>query len=159
MADIQKRKTSSGETRWDVRYRDEGRRQRKKTFERKVDAQRFANTVEADLLRGDWIDPNKGKEPFEVWAERWLTTLGDKKPKTAESYESIVRKHLLPRFGSWPVGAIDYPAVLTFVGELQAAGLGPGTIRNVRDVLRLVLQLAVRSGALKSNPVVGVKVA
>ncbi|MEM7093720.1 MAG: tyrosine-type recombinase/integrase [Actinomycetota bacterium] len=159
MADIQKRKTTSGETRWDVRYRDEGRRQRKKTFERKVDAQRFANTVEADLLRGDWIDPNKGKELFEIWAERWLTTLGDKKPKTSESYESIVRKHLLPRFSSWPIGAIDYPTVLTFVGELQASGLGPGTIRNIRDVLRLVLQLAVRSGTLKSNPVVGVKVA
>jgi integrase len=159
MADIQKRKTSSGETKWDVRYRDEGRRQRKKTFDRKIDATRFANTVEADLLRGDWIDPNRGKETFDVWAERWLTTLGDKKPKTAESYESIVRKHLLPRFGTWPIVAIEYPTVLTFISELQASGLGAGTIRNIRDVLRLVLQLAVRSGALKSNPVVGVKVA
>ena len=159
MADIQRRKTSSGETKWDVRYRDEGRRQRKKTFDRKIDATRFANTVEADLLRGDWIDPNRGKETFDVWAERWLTTLGDKKPKTAESYESIVRKHLLPRFGTWPIGAIEYPTVLTFISELQASGLGAGTIRNIRDVLRLVLQLAVRSGALKSNPVVGVKVA
>ncbi len=159
MADIQKRRTSSGETRWDVRYRDEGRRQRKKTFERKVDAQRFANTVEADLLRGDWIDPNKGKEPFEMWAERWLTTLGDKKPKTAESYESIVRKHLLPRFGSWPIAAIDHQAVLGLVRELQTSGLGPGTVRNIRDVLRLVLELAVRSGTIKTNPVAGVKVA
>ena len=37
MADIRKRASASG-TRWDVRYRDESRRQRKKTFERKVDA-------------------------------------------------------------------------------------------------------------------------
>ena len=159
MADIQKRKTSAGGTKWDVRYRDEGRRQRKKTFDRKIDATRFANGVETDLLRGDWIDPNRGKETFDAWAERWLATLGDKKPKTAESYESIVRKHLLPRFGTWPIGAIEYPTVLTFISELQASGLGAGTIRNIRDVLRLVLQLAVRSGALKSNPVVGVKVA
>ncbi len=159
MADIQKRKTSTGAMKWDVRYRDEGRRQRKKTFDRKIDAPRFANTVEADLLRGDWIDPNKGKEPFEIWVARWLTTLGDEKPKTAGSYESIVRKHLPQRFGTWPIGAIEYPTVLTFISHLQASGLGAGTIRNIRDVLRLVLQLAVRSEALRSNTVVGVKVA
>ena len=41
MADIQKR-ASAGGVRWDVRYRDESRRQRKKSFDRKVDAQRFA---------------------------------------------------------------------------------------------------------------------
>ena len=45
--------------RWDVRYRDDTRQQRKKSFTRKVDAQRFANTVETDVLRGDWIDPRR----------------------------------------------------------------------------------------------------
>lgn len=159
MADIQKRRTSSGETRWDVRYRDQSRRQRKKTFARKIDAQRFANSVETDLLRGDWIDPDHGKELFDTWAERWLMTLGDKKPKTAESYQSIVRKHLLPRFEAWPIAAIDHPAVLEFIKDLQDSGLGPGTVRNIRDVLRLIMQLAVRSGSLKSNPVLDVKVA
>ncbi len=47
MADIQKRSAVGG-VRWDVRYRDESRRQRKKSFERKVDAQRFAASVETD---------------------------------------------------------------------------------------------------------------
>ncbi len=47
MADIQKR-VSSGGVPWDVRYRDESRRQRKKWFERKVDAQRFAASIETD---------------------------------------------------------------------------------------------------------------
>ncbi len=159
MADIQKRVVSGGKTKWDVRYRDDTRRQRKRTFDRKIDAQRFVNTVEADLLRGDWIDPQRGKERFDVWAEKWVKTLGDKKPKTAESYESIVNRHLLPRFGTWPLSAIDYPAVLAFISDLQGQGLGSGTVRNIRDVLRLILQLAVRSEALKTNPVIGIKVA
>ena len=44
MADIQKRQTKSG-VRWDVRYRDDARRQRKRSFERKVDAQRFVGLL------------------------------------------------------------------------------------------------------------------
>ena len=68
MADIQKRSAAGG-VRWDVRYRDESRRQRKKSFERKVDAQRFAASVETDLIRGDWIDPDRGRELFSEWAD------------------------------------------------------------------------------------------
>ncbi len=157
MADIRKRASASG-TRWDVRYRDETRRQRKKTFERKVDAQRFANSVETDLVRGDWIDPNRGRELFGQWADTWLETIGDRKPKTRESYESIVSKHLRPRFGRAPIAAIDYPTVLAYVAELRAAGVAPKTIRNIRDVMRLIFKLAIRSGALKSNPVEDVAV-
>ncbi|MGD9795247.1 MAG: tyrosine-type recombinase/integrase [Acidimicrobiia bacterium] len=157
MADIRKRASASG-TRWDVRYRDESRRQRKKTFERKVDAQRFANSVETDLVRGDWIDPDRGRELFGQWADTWLDTIGDRKPKTRESYESIVSKHLRPRFGRAPIASIDYPTVLAYVAELRAAGVAPKTIRNIRDVMRLIFKLAVRSGALKSNPVEDVAV-
>ena len=157
MADVQKRETAAG-VRWDVRYRDDARKQRKRSFERKVDAVRFARSVETDLLRGDWIDPKRGQEPFQVWADKWLDTLGARKPKTRESYESIVRKHLIPRFSTTPIAAIDYPVVLAFVGDMQRDGVGTGTVRNVRDVLRLVLGLAVKSGALKVNPVREVEV-
>ncbi len=158
MADVQRRVTKAGEVRWDVRYRDDARQQRKRSFGRKVDAQRFARSVETDLLRGDWIDPRRGKELFGVWAEMWMETLGSRKPKTRESYESIVHRHLLPRFATTPIASIDYPCVLAFVGGLKRDGLGAGTVRNIRDVLRLVLGLAVKSGALKANPVTDVEV-
>lgn len=157
MADIQKRATAGG-TKWDVRYRDETNRQRKRTFDRKVDAQRFANAVETDLVRGDWIDPDRGRELFGEWADSWLATIADRKPKTRESYEAIVHKHLRPRFGPAPISAIDYPTVLAFVAELREAGVAAKTVRNIRDVLRLILKLAVRSGALKTNPVEDVSV-
>src|SRR5262249_3173648 len=150
VADVRRRRTAAGETRWDVRYRDDARRQRKRTFDRKADAVRFSRGVETDLLRGDWIDPRKSREPFELWAATWRETLGALKPKTRESYESILQHHLLPAFGTVPIGAIDYPCVLAFVADLQRRGLGAGTVRNIRDVLRLVLALTVRSGALKS---------
>jgi integrase len=158
VADIQKRVTKGGDVRWDVRYRDDTKTQRKKSFERKIDAQRFANTVETDILRGDWIDPQRAKEPFSSWADMWIDTLISRKPKTRESYESIVHCHLTPRFGSTAIGAIDYPCVLVYIAGLQRAGVAPKTVRNIRDVLRLILAMAVRAGALKSNPVTDVEV-
>lgn len=159
MADLQKRVTGSGEVRWDVRYRDIGGSQHKRSFKRKLDAQRFAHTVETDLLRGDWIDPRRGKELFGEWAAMWLDTLGGRKPKTRESYESIVRKHLMPRFATTPIAAIDYTCALAYVSDLQRQEVAAKTIRNIRDVLRLVLNYAIKSGALKANPIAEVEIA
>src|SRR4051794_18400181 len=104
MADLQRRITKSGEVRWDVRYRDQARGQRKRSFERKVDAQRFARAVETDLLRGDWIDPRRSREGFQDWAAKWLETLGSRKPKTRESYESIVTATCCPGSGRFRSG-------------------------------------------------------
>ena len=157
MASIQKRRTASDEIRWDVRYRDPDKRHRTRTFHRKADAQKFANVVEADITRGDWLDPQLGRETFGQWASRWVPTIAGLTPKTRESYESILRRHLLPRFEDTPVNRIDHPTVVAVIAELTSSGAGAGTVRNIRDVLRLVLELARRSGAIKVNPVEGVK--
>ena len=56
------------------------------------------------------------------------------------------------------VAAIDYPDCARVVAELQSGGMAAKTVRNIRDVLRLIFKLAVRWGALKSNPVEDVPV-
>jgi integrase len=61
------------------------------------------------------------------------------------------------RFEDTPVSRIDHPTVVALMAELTAQGAGAGTVRNVRDVLRLVLELARRSGAIRVNPVEGAK--
>ena len=157
MASIERRQTASGVTRWDVRYRDPDKRPRTRTFHRKSDAQKFANVVEADITRGDWLDPQLGRETFGDWAGRWVPTIAGLTPKTRESYESILRRHLLPRFEDVPVNRIDHPTVVAPIAELTSNGAAADTVRNIRDVLRLVLELARLSGAIKINPVEGVK--
>ena len=157
MASIHQRTTAAGDRRWDVSYRGPDNQQRRKTFKRKVDAQRFASTVEADIARHDWVDPQRGRLPFEQWAERWISTTTHLKPKTRESYRSIVNNHLLPEFARRPIGSIDHPEALTYLARLSAEGKGAGTVRNIRDVMRLIFALAVRSGAIKVNPVDGIK--
>lgn len=153
MASIRERTTPAGHRRWEVVYRGPDKRQRTKTFRRKTDAKRYAATVEADLLRHDWVDPQRGRQVFSVWAEKWSATTTHLKPKTRESYDSILRNHLLPEFGNRAVASIDHAEVLAYLSGLTNDGKGAGTVRNIRDVMRLVFKLAVRNGVVKTNPV------
>jgi hypothetical protein len=43
--------------RWQAAYRGPDGRERTRTFDRKVDAERWLTAAEADLLRGTWVDP------------------------------------------------------------------------------------------------------
>jgi len=124
-----------------------------------VDAGRFAATVEADRLRGEWTDPRLAKTSVAEWSERWLRTKADLKPKTLAGYESHLRAHVLPAFGSHELRHLDRMAVEEWVADLQASGLGPSGVRQARQVLNSMLKLAVEAGYLLVNPVTGVKVA
>jgi hypothetical protein len=64
-------------------YRDPAGRQRSKTFKRKTDTNRFTSTVEADMLRGDWLDPRLARMTVREWSERWYVTM-TQGPKTRE---------------------------------------------------------------------------
>jgi integrase len=153
---MEKAKTIRGG--WTVRYRDPRGRLRSKTFDRKVDATRFSSTVEADIVRGDWLDPAAGRESCGDWCDKWLASRAHVKPKTLAGYESIIGNHVRPRLGSVRIRDVDHPTVLAFLAQLSSEGAAPNTVRNARNVLRSVLDLAVRSGALRVNPVTGARV-
>lgn len=157
MASIRRRVTASGETRWEVRYRDPNRVDRSKTFRLKSEAARFAASIETDINRGDWIDPRLGRETFGYWAEQWMVSTYGLKPKTQESYRSILNHHLLPALGNTPIGRIDLETVTNLLSELSKAGAGAGTVGNVRGVLSLVLERARLSGAIRTNPTADTK--
>jgi len=85
--------------RWKVHYADPDGRQRSESFDRRVDAERFKATAEADILRGVFIDPDAGKITLRKYAtEIWLPaqTFG---PSTRERVESRLRLHILPDIG------------------------------------------------------------
>jgi hypothetical protein len=68
MASIERR---SGHYR--VKYRDPTGRQRSRSFPRKADAQRFAVEMEADLARGQWLDPAGAQLSVTEWSETFLS--------------------------------------------------------------------------------------
>ncbi|MFJ3280287.1 tyrosine-type recombinase/integrase [Streptomyces halstedii] len=88
--------------RWTVRYREPGGRtgrQREKSFARKKDAVDFATKMEGDKRENIYVDPDADKVSLRRYADDWLA----KKTASAgtlESYERIVRLHVVPHMGS-----------------------------------------------------------
>lgn len=142
--------------RWLARWRDPAGRQRKKSFARKVDAQRWLDQLAAEMHRGHYIDPAAAKVLFGPYVERWAEGLPHLKPSTAARYRGIVRRHVLPKWGSWQLGRISKSDVNAWITELVEQGLRPGSVRQVHRVLSLVLDAAMGDGRIARNPAVGV---
>jgi hypothetical protein len=65
------------------------------TFERKTDAARWLSVREAEITRGDWINPDAGEIEFGTYTGEWMK---DRvlKTRTRELYDGLLRNHLLP---------------------------------------------------------------
>ena len=144
--------------RWEASYRDPSGRERVKHHRTRTDADRWLTAVKTNLNRGEFIDPRLGRKTFDAWAHDWLTTTAHVRPKTHAHYESILRVHVLPTFGTQPVSAITSADVRRFIADRIERGSAPGTVRSARKVLRLVLATAVAEQAIRTNPCDGVRV-
>jgi integrase len=87
----------------------------------------------------------------------WLPTRSHLKPKTIEGYESLLRVHVLPRFGTYRLDRIDTISIEQWIADLQKAGLSPSRIRQAYQVLHAMLKAAVKNRYIPRNPADGVK--
>ena len=142
---------------YEVRYRDPARRERVKTFPRRIDAERFASTIDTDIARGQYVDPVLGKTSFADFSREWLVTTGHLKPKTREGYESILRTHLLPAFGDRPIARVRPVEVGRFFSGLAADGMSISRMRQTKNVLKRIFDEAVRNSYLARTPVEAIR--
>ncbi len=156
MASVEKR-VRDGSTTWLARWRDPDGKQRKRSFTRRMDAERYLTGVSADLLRGNYIDPSAGRLTCGEWARQWLDTQAHLKASTRARYEGIIEKHVLPRWSRTPLAAVTHADVAAWVTSLTAQGLASATVRYVHRVFSLMLELAVRDGRLARNPADGIR--
>lgn len=66
------------------------------------------------------------------------------KPSTVRSYETALRRHILPRLGHRRLSDIDHGDLQGLVEEMHAAGLSASTITNTLDPLRVIFRRARR---------------
>lgn len=143
---------------WLARYRGPDGRERSKAFARRVDADRWLTAELAKMNRGEWVDPTAGDVTVEEWAGIWLRGLQGVKPKTREGYESLLRSRVLPTFGAQRLRAVTAPAVREWIASMVDEGLSPARIRQARQVLGALLQVAADDGLIARNPTDRVKV-
>jgi Phage integrase, N-terminal SAM-like domain len=124
VASVTKRSTNKG-IRYDVRYRTPSGTVRNKTLRTRRDAERFANTVEADLLRGHWVDPRAGRMSFKEYADEWLVHKTNLRPRTRELYAHQLRAHIYPTLGATELAKLSPKTVREWHSGLTVGtGLG-----------------------------------
>jgi integrase len=134
------------------RYRDENGKEHARHFKRKVDAQRWLNSVTAALETGTYVDPRAGKITVGEWAKKWFEGQAQLKPTTRSRYRSILDMHVLPHWSAYHLVAVSHADVQAWVAQQYAQGAAPATVRKHFRVLSLILDLAVRDGRLARNP-------
>lgn len=138
-----------------VMYRDPEGKQHGRSFRRKIDADRFVTEIEHSKLSGTYVNRNKSELPFAAMADLWKQSIANVKPDIEKEYIRICNARLIPYFGATPIGRIDTLAVKTFLKKIDAK---PGTTRNAKAVLSLVMNAAVEGGYIPTNPCTGIKV-
>lgn len=159
MATISKYQSASGATLYRVRYRTPGRGEtQRRGFKRKADAEAFANSVEVDMMTGQYVKPSLGRITVAELSGDWLAR---KEQATAPAHyrtlESAYRVHVAPRWGSVSVADVDTLGVEAWIAAMGRGGSGATTVLRAQGVLSGILADAVKAKRLAVNPCKGIE--
>ncbi|MYT96721.1 MULTISPECIES: site-specific integrase [unclassified Streptomyces] len=114
-------------------------------------AEEWLSRIEADMSRGQYIDPRAARMTFQEFGEKWLASQsGD--PNTRASIRSQLKLHAFPRIGSRPLGAFQPSHIREFVTQLEASNMSGSYARVIFSNVRAILSAAVEDGYLSRNP-------
>ncbi|MFI7433251.1 tyrosine-type recombinase/integrase [Micromonospora haikouensis] len=147
------RKTPAGTYR--ACWRDPAGGQKSKSFRTKREANAYLTEVEGSLNRGTYVNPHAGRLRFGDFAQQWLATR-TVEARTTERTVSMLRTHLLPKWGDWPLGKVDFMSVQEWVTGLGRV-LAPSTVVKCYQLLSMILRTAVQARLIATNPAEGVK--
>lgn len=118
----------------------------------------WAENLEADINRGEFLDPRLAKHTVgEVWEKYGSARKLEQASRKRDA--STWKNWVAPRWGSEPVGSILKPDIQAWVNELDEK-LGPKkawTAIAALNVLKATLELAVDAGWIRANPARKVK--
>jgi integrase len=132
------------------RYRDENGKEHARHFKRKVDAQRWLDSITASMVRGDYVDPKLGQVTLASYVATWLPAQ-PLRDSSRRAYDSYLRNHILPALGHARLSAVTRTQVLAFRREVEGK-LSPGTARQVMTILAGIYGDAVADGLLAKSP-------
>lgn len=111
------------------------------------------------LDNGTFMKP--GKTTLAEFLERWLKDYAwpNLAPRTAEGYEHIIRRHLIPSLGNIALTQLKPEHLQRYYSEKLSGGrcdgkggLSPRTVRHHHVNLHTALESAVKWGLLSRNP-------
>lgn len=145
-----------GKPSYRVRIYHKGRYIASRTFARKKDAVAWETEQRRRLAMGSFADPKLGDLPLDEWASQWLDSLYGRAQNTVVRYHSLVRIHILPTLGRFPITAIRPRMIqdlIRAVGEKHS----PSTARQTLVCIRQIFKYAEAEGAIQTLPTKNVK--
>jgi integrase len=114
-------------------------------------AEQWLANIEADMSRGDYIDPGAGKVTFEQYTtERMSTQITD--PATREAVEMRLRLHAIPYLGSRPLGSFTPSHLRLWMRTLEDRGLSAAYRRGIFAHVSTVFTAAMEDWIIRLNP-------
>src|SRR5215469_12224734 len=143
---------------WFVFINQNGQRKAKCVGENRAAAIQVKRVLEAKLALGEvGVFDHTDQKPmpnFGDYADAWLKDHARLacKPSPMDGYESVLRQHLRPYFGSRRLDSIKRNDVKTLINDLVTKGLTRSTVRNAVSILRGIFNYAIEDGLFESNP-------
>ena len=143
--------------RWRVRWIDpETGRTRTEFFTRRADAERHDANMQADISRGQYVDPRAGKLTVAGYAEQWRRTLLHR-GSTAERVERVIRRHIVPVLGDLPLAQVRNSHIRGWVKD-RLPHLAPSTMAVVfHGTLVPMFNAAVVDRRIGISPCTGIR--
>ncbi|HUP71023.1 MAG TPA: hypothetical protein VM142_14610 [Acidimicrobiales bacterium] len=123
---IEKRQTTSGERRYDVRLRAADGKERSRTFRTRKEAERYERAQHTAIDKGLWVDPRSGQVTLSTWAAEWQRTVVHLRPTTRRIYDANLRNHILPELGNIELAKLTPSMLRAWVSGLTAKIGGHG---------------------------------
>jgi integrase len=140
--------------RWQARYPgpDGIMRPANDTFETKTDAETWLTRKEAEILDGDWIDPDAGEILISDYGATWIEERPGLRPKTVRIYRDLLRLHIAPPLATVTVGALTLARVRRWRKGLLDSGVSRDATAKAYRLLRAIMNTALDDGLVKRNP-------
>ncbi|MFI6662729.1 tyrosine-type recombinase/integrase [Streptomyces sp. NPDC050523] len=139
--------------RYRARYIGPDGTEKSKSFpdRKKREAERWLANIEADMSRGQYIDPTAGKITFKRYTEDWLASQTTD-PATRVAVESRLRLHAFPYLGTRPLASFQPSHIRSWARLLEDTGSASSYRRVIFGNVSAVLSAAVDDGYLARNP-------
>lgn len=137
--------------RWEARLRVPGQEPKSIYGKTQKEVREKLQALREDVRKG--VPVASEKPTLGQFLDGWLedTVKKQNRPRTHESYQSLVRLHIKPALGKRPLAKLSPQEVQAFMNDKQDAGLSPRTVQYLRAVLRRALGQAVKWGLAPRN--------
>ena len=122
------------------------------TFATKTEAEEWLTLKEAELLEGEWIDPDAGAVLVPDYGATWIEERPGLRPKTVLIYGGLLRSHIAPYFENVTVAGVSLARVRRWRKKLLDSGVSEVTAAKAYRLLRAIFNTALDDGLIRRNP-------